>query len=316
MNDYKFKHWELAQKQTLPLEQKVNYSITRIRDWYEYWNGDVFVAFSGGKDSLVLLHIVRSLYPDIPAVFVDTGVEWPEVREFVKTFPNVVWLKPLMSYPTVLKTHGYPVISKQIAKRLRYVRHPTADNAATMKLYLEGIKSDGTTGSRFKIPTKWQFLRYAPFEISEKCCDELKKKPIQKYIKETGRRPMVGNIAEESIQRKLIYYKEGCNRFTGRDPISRPLSIWTEKDIWDYIKLNELKYCPIYDMGLDRTGCMYCLFGIHLEEDDRFEFMKKWYPTRYTFCMDYLGYREVLDYIWSKGLSTPKDITTSNETQG
>lgn len=315
MNDYKFKHWELKQKQTLPLEQKINYSIIRIRDWYEHWQGDVFVAFSGGKDSLVLLDITRRIYPDTPAVFIDTGVEWPEVREFVRTIPNVIWLRPTMSYPSVLKTHGYPVISKQIAKRLRYVRHPTGKNEPTMRLYLEGIKSDGTKGSRFKIPNKWQFLKDAPFEISEKCCDELKKKPIQKYIKETGRRPMVGNIAEESIQRKLIYYKEGCNRFTGRDPISRPLSIWTEKDIWDYIELYGLKYCSIYDAGLDRTGCMYCLFGIHLEEDDRFDFMKTHHPKFYDFCMDNLDYRKVLDYIWSKGLNSPKDIVINDETQ-
>lgn len=65
--------YELRQMQSLPLELKIIKSTQRIREWYEYWDGQVYVSFSGGKDSTVLLHLVRQQYPEVPAVFVDTG---------------------------------------------------------------------------------------------------------------------------------------------------------------------------------------------------------------------------------------------------
>ena len=71
---------DLLQRQSLPLEAKIRMTEIRIRDWYDYWDGNVYVSFSGGKDSTVLLHIVRSMYPEVPAVFSDTGLEFPEIR--------------------------------------------------------------------------------------------------------------------------------------------------------------------------------------------------------------------------------------------
>lgn len=80
--------------QALPLDLKIAKTQNRIREWYNYYGGEVYVSFSGGKDSTVLLDIVRELYPDIEAVYVDTGLEYPELRDFVKTIDNVTWLKP------------------------------------------------------------------------------------------------------------------------------------------------------------------------------------------------------------------------------
>ena len=108
--------WELKQKQSLPLEAKIAMTLRRIREWYEYWDGNVYVSFSGGKDSTVLLHLVRQYYPDVTAVFSDTGLEFPEIREFVKTVPNVTWLRPAMTFKKVIEKHGYPVISKEQAQ--------------------------------------------------------------------------------------------------------------------------------------------------------------------------------------------------------
>lgn len=82
---------DLYQMQSLPLEIKVRMTQRRIRDWVEYWGEDgVYVSFSGGKDSTVLLDICRRMYPNIVAVYSDTGLEFPEIREFVKTKDNVV----------------------------------------------------------------------------------------------------------------------------------------------------------------------------------------------------------------------------------
>ena len=101
--------WELKQKQSLPLEAKIAMTLRRIREWYEYWDGNVYVSFSGGKDSTVLLHLVRQYYPDVPAVFSDTGLEFPEIREFVKTVPNVTWLRPALTFKKVIEKHGYVI---------------------------------------------------------------------------------------------------------------------------------------------------------------------------------------------------------------
>ena len=88
---------DLKMKQALPLEVKVLLTKDRIRQWVnEYGEDGTYVAFSGGKDSTVLLHLVRERYSNVPAVFCDTGLEYPEIREFVKTFDNVIWLKPKM----------------------------------------------------------------------------------------------------------------------------------------------------------------------------------------------------------------------------
>lgn len=108
---------ELKMRQRLPLDIKVRMTQQRIREWINEFGVDgVYVSFSGGKDSTVLLHLVRELYPDVPAVFVDTGLEYPEIREFVKTFDNVEWLKPKMNFKQVIQKYGYPFISKEVSE--------------------------------------------------------------------------------------------------------------------------------------------------------------------------------------------------------
>lgn len=107
----------LKDLQAMPLDMKVAHTKARIREWVrEYGIDGVFVSFSGGKDSTVLLHIARQMYPNIKAVFVDTGLEYPEIRQFVKTFDNVEILRPKMRFDEVIKKYGYPIISKEIAE--------------------------------------------------------------------------------------------------------------------------------------------------------------------------------------------------------
>lgn len=113
--------------QSLPLSAKIRMTEYRIREWVEhYGENGVYVSFSGGKDSTVLLDIVRKLYPEITAVYVDTGLEYPEVREFVKRQENVEILKPKMNFRQVIEKYGYPFISKEVAGCVygarRYVR--------------------------------------------------------------------------------------------------------------------------------------------------------------------------------------------------
>jgi len=290
--------WQLIQRQQLPFETKIRYSEIRIRSWYEFWKGDVFVSFSGGKDSTVLLHLVRKIYPNVPAVFSDTGLEYPEIRDFVETIDNVVWLKPKMNFKKVLERYGYPIISRKVSCQLRNLQNPTARNSATRKLYLEGIKRDGTEAKSYKLPKKWTYLIQAPFKCSERCCEIMKVRPLMKYQRETGRKPFIGTMASDSLWRKSTFLRYGCNTFGSPWPKSTPLAIWLEADIWKYIREYDVPYSKIYDLGARRTGCLFCMFGVHLEkEPNRFQQLKQTHPKLWDYCINKLELSKVLDFI-------------------
>lgn len=121
---------ELRLLQALPLDLKVARTKQRIREWVDYWGKDhVCVSFSGGKDSTVLLHIVREMYGDeIPAVFVNTGLEYPEIQRAVRSYPNVVVLTPEMNFREVLSRYGYPVISKEVSNCIEATRRWCSKN--------------------------------------------------------------------------------------------------------------------------------------------------------------------------------------------
>ena len=111
--------YELQQMQQLPLEAKINMTLNRIIEWKEYWESkgeSVYVSWSGGKDSTVLKHIAQSFYPDIKLVYVDTGLEYPEIKEFVKKEHNIEILHPEKPFWQVVRDYGYPVISKEVSE--------------------------------------------------------------------------------------------------------------------------------------------------------------------------------------------------------
>lgn len=282
---------ELKRRQSLPLSEKIEMSQCVIETWWKYWDEKVYVSFSGGKDSTVLLHLVRSLFPDVPAVFADTGLEYPEIKEFVKCQENVVIKRPKLSFRQVIDQYGYPVVSKE---QSRYLFEYRTSNSEKLK----NIRLNGNAWNRGKVSKKWLYLLDAPFKISHKCCDKLKKFPICKYEKETGRKPYLGTVVDESSMRRNTYLRYGCNAFDTKRPISSPLSFWKERDIWDYIRKFEIPYSKIYDMGYDRTGCMFCMFGVQAQkEPNRFQTMKNTHPKIYEYCIDDLGLGKVMDFM-------------------
>ena len=301
MND-EFNRLALKQKQALPLEAKVVLAQQRIREWYEHWDGQVYVSFSGGKDSTVLLHLVRDIYPDVPAVFIDTGLEYPEIRKFAMSQSNVTTVRPEMRFDEVLKQRGYPVVSKEVSCTVKYAKK---DSTWALNRF-QGLDPLGNPSTWKKQYIKWAGLVDAPFAISDECCDIMKKSPAKRYEKETGRKPFVGTQAGESALRESQYLKTGCNGFDSKRPTSKPLSVWLEDDIWEYIRTRNLEYSTVYDQGYDRTGCMFCMFGCHLEKaPNRFQKMKETHPKQYDFCMrpqekNGLGLRDVLEYLGVK----------------
>lgn len=314
---------ELKMLQALPLEIKVAKTKQRIREFVERFGEDgVYVSFSGGKDSTVLLHIVRSMYPDIEAVFIDTGLEYLEIKQFVKTFDNVTILRPKMRFDEVLKTHGYPLISKEVSHKIHDANTAKRNGRKTSYALqqFDGVylsKNGKTNSVNVK---KYKPLLDADFRISHKCCDVMKKNPTKKYEKATGKKPLIATMAEESMLRKNNWLHFGCNAFEANRQTSQPMSFWTEQDVLKYIKENKLPIASVYGdivykdadgyeydnsmigrklytTGCDRTGCVFCAFGCHLDkEPSRFQRLKETHPRQYEYCIGGGEYGE--DGIW------------------
>jgi len=306
--DLKLQDWQFAQRKNLPYEEKIILSRRRIRDWYENYEGDVYVSFSGGIDSTVLVDLVRKEVGRVPLVFVNTGLEYKEITEFVSWFDDVVILRPEMSYREVIMEHGYPLISKETASKIRKLRHGNLSER-----YRNYLLNGDERGSFGKLADKWQFLLDAPFEISEKCCDIMKKNPILYYSKKTGRVPYIGITQDEGFRRQHEYNRTGCNVYDAKYPKSQPLGFWTHQDILQYIVDNHLPFCKVYgqilwdgskyvNTGVSRTGCVFCCMGCQMEaHPNRFERMKTDMYQLYDYCMrpiyrNGLGLDYVLNY--------------------
>ena len=215
---------DLKIMQSWSFERKIMVTQTRISEWYLRHGGKVAVSFSGGKDSTVLLDLARRCYPDIEAVYVDTGLEFPEVRRFAMSHPNVTVLKPDMNFREVLEIYGWCYPSKDVARTLYYARRGSDWAIARLK----GVNGDGTPSKyRQSHYMKWAFLLDAPFKISDHCCEVMKTRPLDRYQRQTGKFSIIGTFAAESERRRQAWLKTGCNAFDTKRPASKPMSFWT-----------------------------------------------------------------------------------------
>lgn len=380
---------ELYQWQALPLNIKVLMTAERIRSWVnEFGEDGVYLSFSSGKDSTVLGHIIRVVcgYKNIPFVFVDVPTQYPELKQFAKTFDNLVILKPKISFAEVCEKYGFPMISKEVSncvsgarKYVKYLDSQKSNNtiltAVPYACYMADLlgidRRINKQNEQYKslqmgvIPSsseyrlrrlngeltdskgnysqfnqeKYKFFLDAPFEISDLCCDIMKKKPAHDYEKETGRKPIIATMASESVMRTQKWLQDGCNAFNVTRPHSNPMSFWTEQDVLLYIKENNLPICSVYgevvtdyeamgqcenqmsfaDFGIfynerpllkttgcQRTGCVLCGFGCHLEkEPNRFQMLKETHPKfhnlLYVLKNNGVTYAEAIDWVNEHG---------------
>ncbi|MDR2145871.1 MAG: phosphoadenosine phosphosulfate reductase family protein [Tannerella sp.] len=285
---------ELKYRRGWTLEQKIDHSVGVVSDFLSKVNGKAALTYSGGKDSGVLLDIVRRFVDKtIPAVFCNTGNEFPETVKFVRQTENVIIIRPEIRIRQIIEKYGFPLISKEQSQYIRQVRYTRSEKLRNIRLY-------GSQNGIGKIAEKWKFLIDAPFDVSNTCCDCLKKKPFAKFQKQTGLFPVIGTLAGESRLRLQKWMQHGCNVLEGNKIASYPLSIWTEQDVWAYIHKFRLPYSPVYDMGFRRTGCLFCGFGSQFKGDRRFYLLKETHPKIYEHFMrmtnNGVTYKEALEF--------------------
>jgi len=304
---------QLIAMQKKQLYIKIGKAQARIMEYVREMKGRVYVSVSGGLDSVVLLYIVRQLYPETLGVYCDTRLDYPGNRQLIKTIPNIGWVKPKMRFQEVIEKYGYPVVSKELARAIYYARR--GSEWALKKL--DGQFKDGTPSDNYKRFIKYKHLLEAPFLISDACCNELKCKPMSRFETASGLHPITGMRAEESFLRQSAWMKHGCNALDVKRPISNPLSIWTHQDILWFIRQYKVPYSYEYGAivpaddqlslfeppklkttGCRKTGCAACLFGIQNEtEPNRFQLMKSKHPKLYSYCIDTLKCGMVMDYM-------------------
>lgn len=332
----------LAYLQAMDLEDKVSMTKWRIREFLA--KEDAYVSFSGGKDSTVLAHLVHQIDPSVPLVFSNTGLEYQAIQSFARKM-GAQFVRPEMNFAQVITKYGYPMISKEVAEAIYYARRIRSNSVQVERererertrdrkraeLHPENGKTgaggvfspDKEFGDR-SLFNKQKWLPAAtelPYKISHYCCNKMKKQPLQKYARNTGRHPIIGTLAVESRVRKQAWIRHGCNVFDGSHISSQPLSFWTEQDILHYIKKNDLEIaepygeicyydpfgCEIYESldfgdelhctGCQRTGCVFCCFGAHSRKDNRFLELKRIAPRQYEYAMGGGKWIENPDYV-------------------
>lgn len=186
--------------------------------------------------------------------------------------------------------------------------------------------------------SRYKFFLDAPFDLcGNECCKTMKKEPLRLYARKSKRVPITAQMASESKLRTQSWLQSGCNAFDSKKPMSNPMSFWTEQDVLLYIKENNLPICSVYgnvvtddeetgqttladfmDMeefelgrpilhttGCDRTGCVLCGFGCHLEKESRFERLKQTHPKfhnlLYVLKNNGITYAEAIDWVNEHG---------------
>lgn len=301
----------LKKRLSLPYELKVYWSKMRLRDWIDYYGLlHVHQNNSGGKDSQVVRYLLKEVtskfYPNrtIPQIMVNTLNENPHNLRYMIKLRRTPGERILIMYPQytpeqILDKWGYPVGTKTIA-------------GAIYRYNLDPEKNEwrlNNPNAKQRISKKWRFLINSGIKVSDYCCYHLKVSPLLKYARAHKSHAILGIRVEESKKRKDTYKTRGCNAYNAKEPQCWPIAFWTAEDVNRYIKENNVEISKAYETE-ERTGCMFCLFGI--ENDlDRFVRLRRDHPKWYNRAMR-AGYGKVLRII-EIGLNFPIGRLTEGE---
>lgn len=209
----------------LDLEDKEILTYEKLDQWYTAWNGKCYVSFSGGKDSTVLAYLAarylssfRTPLWELNLVFVNTGLEYPEIQKFVNEYAdwlrrefhrvtvNLHRLRPKMNIRQVVTKYGYSIVGKNVAHQIETARR-SPDSRSMKLLRGEVLRTDGEK-SMYNCE-KWGYLLSAPFLISDKCCGIMKKSPSKSYEHRADVKPTTATMAEESLLRMQKWRETG-----------------------------------------------------------------------------------------------------------
>lgn len=241
----------LKQLRAFALDEKVEVALGVI-DALLAATDKVAVAFSGGRDSLVALHLVRQRRPDVQVVFVNTGIEFPETITYVR----------------------------KLAKEWRINLHEARPKRNFWKLARERGLPIGGRGNGFFMK---DLAQKADVKLANACCNQLKITPARQFYSEVGTEGVVTGLrVDESLMRKLNFADYGALRFS-RDYgtlVAWPLYAWLQPDIDAYVARHTLPLNPIYGMGHQRVGCWSCMHDM-LYPDSRLFKLKETHPGMY-----------------------------------
>lgn len=285
---------DLRQRQSLPLEMKIQKSIRTIEQFYEMFDGDVYIS-KGGVDSNIVEWLAKqSIYGDRIECVCVASVEPTENIRHNKNLGNTL-LKSTVSKKQVITDWGYPIITKKVAMSIsRFTR--TKYECVKEKRLNGYIGRNGKLIRAGVIPKKYREFIYAPFELSEECCDKVKKKPLLSWQVKSKKKPITGEMAEESLDRQTNYLKHGCIMLKKGQPKCTPIGFWTTQDIMECVYKFNIPIPEIYGevikledgtyrfSGEQRTGCEICGFGM-IYDTERFERLKERKPGIYKDMM-------------------------------
>lgn len=247
---------------------------------------NAYISFSGGKDSTVLHNLVDIALPNnnIPRVFINTGIEYNDIVSFVKELASndkrFVIIAPTQNVRKMLERVGFPFKSKEYSNKLEQWKHGNRSEAI--------IKYFTIQTGKFSCPKilKYQMEDTFKLKVSNKCCEESKKKPSHKWAKENNK-PIVltGMRKEEGGERTTLKCAiiKG-NKLIKFHPLTPTSDEWEEWFINKYnIQLCKLYYPPY---NFKRTGCKGCPFAITLQE--QLDTMGMYLPAERKQC----------EYIW------------------
>lgn len=245
----------------------------RITSLFYKTSGACYLSFSGGKDSMVVLALIKSLGLSIPAVFCDTQIELDATYNFVEwvnsNYYPIQIVKPEKSFSQILIEYGKPIKSKMRSHSLRaYQNNPNCKSASVLfnkKIHKVSIanKDFHILHPNFKI------------KISPVCCDYLKKKPFHKYVKEnniegffTGERIAEGGARAFQAAQRVKEGKPICTKISGSYIVKAPIIDWSDEMVEEYIQKETVPLSEAYTKyKMTRTGCCCCPFSKELSEN-------------------------------------------------
>ncbi len=133
------------------LDYKIALIENRIIEEYMRHNGKIFISWSGGKDSQVLMHIALRLFPFLPVVYSNTTNEMKEILDHIKKYPNVITVFPNKNFKQVIKTEGFPLVSKEVSQKVHELKNTNGYKLRMLRAY-------GNNKGDSKLPDAWHFL--------------------------------------------------------------------------------------------------------------------------------------------------------------